>query len=279
MIAAAKPMFLPPRSEVLVAALSALMLVFPFSALADVVTAPNASAAPANQLVVSGNACGPTALLNAFRTGGDSWRRAIEGLSGDTDKARIYTIIREYGMRPSRHLPGKSRWSRKGVNIADLCDIANEMTTGKFLPQVSHEVLFRTGKESREQLLKRIHSRLETSLEKGFPPLVSLRRYTLRKQDGKPPEWIVLDAHFVTLIEIPAKLEKGASSFPVTYIDPWGGKRTQGSIALPDQPLLANDTASSPCAVAVFPASSVGKKLIKPGEPNALAVAALLGRW
>lgn len=265
--------------KTLVAALSVLLLGFPLSAVAEVVTAPNAAAAPANQLVVSGNACGPTALLNAFRMGNDSWQRALTGLSGDNDKARIYTIIRQYGMRPSKHLPGKSRWSRKGVNIADLCDIANEMTAGKFLPQVSHEVLFRTGKESPEELLKRIHKRLETSLEKGFPPLISLRRYALRKQDGKPAAWIVLDAHFVTLTEIPAKLDKGARSFPVTYIDPWGGKRSQGTIALPDHAILAPDPASSPCAEAVFPQSSVGKKLVKGNEPNALAVAALLGRW
>lgn len=271
-------MFRLAKSKV-TAAVAALVFVAIPSVTAEQVSAPNGSAAPANQLLVSGNACGPTALLNAFRMGSESWRQPLAKVGADNDKQRILGIIRTYGMRPSLHLAGKNRWSRKGVNIADLQDMANEMTTGSYLPHLDHEVLFRTGKESREELLKRTHKRMVTSMEKGFPPILSLRRYAHRKQEGKPPAWVVLDAHFVTLVEIPAKLERGATSFPVTYIDPWGGKRCQGTVSLPEKPLLADDTGSSPCVEAVFPQSSVGKKLVKGSERNALSLAAVLGRW
>ncbi len=238
-----------------------------------------AAAVPANQLVVAGNACGPTALLNAFRFGNPAWQRASNAIAGDTDKQRISNIIRERGMRPSSHLAGHPRWSRKGVNLADLCDIANEMTRGHFLPPVSQEVLFLTPGETLEMLLMRVHRRLDTSIAKGLPPVVSLRRYAKRGQNGNPPEWIVLDAHFVTLTTVAHKLEKGARSFPIRYVDPWGGKICDGSISLPERPILAGSAAASPCLEAVFPQALVGKKSIRPGEATGLTVAAVLGRW
>ena len=241
--------------------------------------APEPAAVPANQLVVAGNACGPAALLNAFRFGNPAWQRASNALAGDTDKQRISTIIGEYGMRPSSHLPGRPRWSRKGVNIADLCDIANDITRGRFLPLVSQEVMFLKPGETQGALLKRAHRHLSTSLDKGLPPIISLRRYALRSIKGKPAEWVVIDAHFVTLTTLPRKLDKPAGSFPISYIDPWGGKICHGEISIPNRPILADSTAASPCLEAVFPQASVGKKRVHPGEPTTLTMAAVLGRW
>ncbi len=261
-------MFLRRVSEILLA--TALTV----AAAPDLREAPTPAATPANQLVVSGNACGPTALLNAFRFGDASWQRASDALTGETDKQRIYTIIREYGMRPSAHLGGRPRWSRKGVNIADLTDIANEMTRGHFLPQLQQEVLFRDSRETPDKLLRRTHDHLETSLKKGLPPLISLRRYV--KRNGS---WMALEAHFVTVTAVPHKLDKHARSFSIRYIDPWGGKPCQGVVAIPATPVLADNAADSPCLEAVFPQASVGKKSVRKDEANVLIVAALLGRW
>lgn len=236
--------------------------------------APNFSATPANQLVVAGNACGPTALLNAFRFGNGDWQRASNQITGTTDKERIYTLIRECGMRPSSHLKGRPRWSRKGVNIADLCDMANETARGQMLPLISQEVLFAKKGESQEQLLLRVHQRLDTSLSKGLPPILSLRRYVLRGS-----EWIVLDAHFVTLIRMPQKLEKGTRAFPVTYADPWGGKISTGSIVIPERPILSASANTAPCLEAILSQSSVGKKLVRSGELTVITLSAALGRW
>ena len=241
--------------------------------------APNSQATPANQLVVAGNACGPTALLNAFRFGSPAWQRASDAIAGETDKQRIYTVIRESGMRPSSSIKGRPRWSRKGVNLVDLCDIGNELTRGRFLPLMDHEVLFSKPGENRVKLLGRVHQRFETSLDKGLPPIISLRRYVRRGGNGTPPEWLMLDAHFVTIISVARRLESGATSFPVSYIDPWGGRICQGSISIPTRGVLADAAADSPCLEAVFPEASVGKKLLRPGETSTLTVVAVLGRW
>ncbi len=236
--------------------------------------APNLAAKPANQLVVSGNACGPTALLNAFRFAGPDWQRAAKNITGETDKAQIYTIIRECGMRPSKHLKNRPRWSRKGVGIADLCDMANELTMGQFLPQLSQQVLFLKPGEAPETLLKRVYHLLDQSLSKGFPPILSLRRYVQRSG-----VWTILDAHFVTLTSLPARLGKNINTFPVSYIDPWGGKSSAGTLGLASQPVLATTLDNTPCLEAGFPQATVGRKLLKSGEQSILVLSAAMGRW
>ncbi|MCU0752806.1 MAG: hypothetical protein MUF86_02905 [Akkermansiaceae bacterium] len=241
--------------------------------------APNPAAAPANQLLVAGNACGPAALLNAFRFGAPHWQRVSAAVKGDDDRARILTIIREIGMRPSKHLPGRARWSRQGVGLSDLRDMGNEMIMGHALPQLAEEVFFLKPRETPEKLLRRVHKRLDTSLAKGFPPVLSLRRHALRTQPGKPAQWVVIDAHFVTLTAIPHSLEKNPRSFPVRYIDPWGGRHCEGVIRIPGLPLLAGADGTATCLEAVFPETKVGLDRVRRGDTSALVLSAAIGRW
>src|SRR5690606_36674944 len=124
-------------------------------------------------------------LLTAFRFGSENWQRAAQ-VPGNTEKEKIWSVIRDRGLRPSRQLSGRLRWTRQGVNVPDLCDMANEMTRGLYLPEVREELFFIQPKESQEKLLKRVHGRLEKSLDKGLPPVISLRRFVLRSHGGKP---------------------------------------------------------------------------------------------
>ena len=242
-------------------------------------TAPNPGAVAADQLKVAGNACGPAALLNAFRFGNADWQRASDAIAGANDRERMLRIIREAGMRPSRHMTGHARWSRRGVGVADLCDMGNELVAGKYLPQLSEEVFLLKSGETPAKLLARVHRRLATSLEKGLPPILSIRRYALRQTPGKPAQWIVIDAHFVTLTSIPRKLPKNSDAFPVSYIDPWGGKSLSGFIRIPGQAIMPDAAGQSLCLEADFPGSSVGKKLVRKGERSALTLSAAIGRW
>jgi hypothetical protein len=242
--------------------------------------APNISAVPANQLVVAGNACGPAALLNAFRCGNTDWQRAGNALAGANDRERLLRIIREIGMRPSRHVSGHPRWSRRGVGLADLCDMANEMIVGQFLPQLSEEAFFLKRGESPEALVRRVYQRFDTSMVKGLPPVLSVRRYALRRAAGQDAaHWVVIDAHFVTLTVLPRRLEKHAFSFPVSYIDPWGARRCQGSLGIPGEPVFPDAAGFSSCLEADFPEAAVGRKRVGRGERTVLLLAAAIGRW
>ncbi len=240
----------------------------------DMRVAANEAAVPVNQLSVAGNACGPAALLNAFRSGGVNWRRASDAIAGNNDRERVLTVIREIGMRPSKHLPGPARWSRRGVSVADMGDMANEMCAGKYLPFVDNEVFFLKPGESSEKLLKRVHQRLEKSLANGLPPVLSIRRHALRGG-----QWVVIDAHFVTVTGVCRRLEKNETSFPVRYIDPWGGKRCEGHIGIPQTAFFANSVGQSSCLEAVFPQTMVGAKQVRKGERSVLAVSAGIGCW
>lgn len=240
---------------------------------------PNPAALSANQLDLSANACGPTALLNAFRFGNPDWQKVSNSIKGDTDKKQINNIILKVGMAPSSTITGKSRWTRRGVNVTDLKDAANDLTAGKGLPPIEESILFLKPGETLPQLLQRCHHLLDTSFLAGLPPILSVRRYALRSEKNSKPAWVVIDAHFVTLHSIPQHLEKGASSFQVSYIDPWGGKIHEGRIGIPRRPLLAEEADLSPCLEAIFPEASVGKRFVRTGEFTILSLAAAVGKW
>ncbi len=240
---------------------------------------PNPTAISANQLDLSANACGPTALLNSFRFGNTDWQKVSNSIKGDTDKKQINNIILKVGMTPSNSITGKNRWTRKGVNVSDLNDAANDITLGKGLPPLDQAILFLKPGESLEQLLHRCHQLLDDSLVAGLPPILSVRRYALRSEKGGKPTWIVIDAHFVTLYSLPQYLDKGDKSFEISYLDPWGGKIHPGTISIPTRPLLAEVAAGSPCLEAIFPDAAIGKRYVRQGELTILSLAAAVGKW
>ncbi len=236
--------------------------------------APEPDAKPVDQLRISGNACGPAALLASFRCGNASWQRAAAALPGATDREQLGQWIRRHGLRPSETLKGRKRWTNAGINVEDLVAAANEMTRPLYLPVVSHDDLFLRRGEKPETLLRRTHRRMETSLAKGIPPVLSLRRFV-----GRRGGWVPVQGHFVTVTSVPRKLGRGARSFAFVYLDPWGGKRASGDIRIPATALLAEAGRNSPCLETWAPAANVGKKEVRPHETTTIIPAAVIGRW
>lgn len=253
---------------------SALLLAAsPLRAADSWLAAPAADQRPYNQLLVSGNACGPAALLTAFRTGDPAWRNVETRLQGANDKQRLSYTIRAWGLRPSQQLAGRTRWSKAGINVNDLVALANDMTAPLMRPRLASDVLSPGHFETPDRQLARLHARMKTSLAKGLPPLLSIRRTVLRRAPGGSRSWMNLEGHFVTITGLPAKLPKGSLSFPVTYADPWGGRSCRGEIRVPaaDMPQTFPE--------AIFPATTVGKARVKAGEATHLEASAVIGRW
>ena len=236
--------------------------------------APRADATPANQLAISGNACGPAALLSSFRCGNDAWQRAASSLPGTTDREQLGQWIRRHGLLPSETLKGRKRWTNAGINVEDLVAATNEMTRPLYLPAVSQDDLFLRRGEKPDALLRRTHQRLEKSLSKGIPPVLSLRRFVLR--DGK---WTALQGHFVTITAVARKVRRGEHGFGFVYLDPWGGKRGQGEFRLPSGPVLTATGQTSPCLEALVPSANIAKKDVRRGEATVVIPAAVIGRW
>jgi hypothetical protein len=236
--------------------------------------APNPAAAPVNQLSVSGNACGPAALLASCRFGNESWQAAANSLAGSNDKERLTQWIKRFGLRPSATLKGRMRWSNSGINVEDLVTAANEMNRPLYLPTLASDDLFKRKGEKPEELLKRTRACLDESLSKGFPPVLSLRRFALRKG-----VWTPVQGHFVTVIGVQRKIAKGATEIRISYLDPFGGKRCEGTLKAADRAVLAENSEESPCLIAEVPASKFGRKDVTAGEATVVVPSAVIGRW
>lgn len=235
--------------------------------------AANSGAVPFNQLSVSGNACGPAAFLNAIRFGDPSWQRGLEMIVGNSDRTKLSYTIRVYGLRPSKQLAGRTRWSRAGINVEDLIAMGNDVLHGRLLPELKGEVLLPKPKESATELLERTHAALAKSFRSGLPPIVSVRRQVLRKgHDGKPA-WLTIESHFITLLRIPGKIDAATGAFAFDYLDPWGGKRGAGTLRIAPPGLEAYGL------IADLPATPVGRKLVREGERSSVTLSAVVGRW
>jgi hypothetical protein len=176
--------------------------------------APNPHATFANQLSLATNACGPAALVNSLRAGDASCQSAVARITGSDDEKKLRHIVLHHGAKPSRSIPGRIRWSIRGINASDLTDITNEL-------HPSANVMFHHPASGKMPLLKRSHHLLANSLKQGFPPIVSIRRYA----HGAP-----LDSHFLTIIAVEAINLEDPHNYGFTYVDPSGAKKLQGNI-------------------------------------------------
>ena len=234
-------------------------------------TAPNPNFAPINQLKVSGNACGPAALLNAFGFGSQKWRELGSAVPGSTDRSRLTYVIRGYGLKQSQHLD-RLRWTKtRGVNLLDLTDMANEMRGSRWISKVQNTVFLKERRETHSKLIRRIHSNLSLSMKKGLPPIISLQRFARpTDKDASAIDWRLVHGHFVVVTALPSKLERNATGFAFRYVDPWGGKTLQGS-------LRVEPNCSYPAAIVSVPNSEIGKRSLKKGESSIIALSAAIG--
>ena len=80
----------------------------------------------------------------------------------------------------------------------------------------------------------------------------------------------MVHGHFVVIIGLPAKLQRNATSIPIRYADPWGGRILDGT-------LRADPNAGYPAIIADTPETKVGKRYLKDGEASIVTLAAIIG--
>lgn len=217
-----------------------------------------------------GNACGPASILNSFGAGSKHWQATFQQVPGSSDRARIASVIKSWGLAPSSNIRGRQRWERKGgCNFVDLTAMAEGMRELNWnLPKLKSELYFAAPGPKSQGNLSQAHGRLRKSFKKGFPPILSVRRFVLRDN-----QWQSIHGHYVVLTAMPDKLHRGANSFEVEFVDPMGAKTYRGKIT------SANTANSLPSLVLDCPASAIGKPLVKGGEQNALGFTGAIGAW
>ncbi len=242
----------------------------------ETIKAPNDKAEPINQRRAYGNGCGPASLLNAFQYGSEKWQTIFQAVPGNNSRTRISYVVRAWGNKPSKHIKGTQRWNPKqGINLLDLTDMANEMRAPHHLPKIKYKVVGQKSGESRSKFLHRTHSLIAKSMNKGLPPLLSIRRYAYRySKEVGGKSWWPIRAHFVVVIEISESLPKKATSFNIRYVDPYGGFVRDGKIEI-----NTGTFTHCPYLGANMPQTAVGKSFVKPSEETLLTFAAIIGTW
>lgn len=249
------------------------------SAFAGIRAAPFPADPPLNQLEIFANSCGPVCLYNSLLYASPRWRRLIDRLEGDTPRDQVKWLVRAYGAQPSRHFPGQRRWRAKdGMRNHDLLDAANDMRMG-MMPRLELTSHFQAPDVANTDLLAQVHREMRHSLQKGYPPIATLRRFVRRGSI-----WQRHQGHFVSIVEVPAQLPRGAKSFTVTYLDPWGGKKLTATLRAPESTYPVKpkggalfDLKTGPAAIiADFPQTRVGLHLVKDGQQTRLILDSLI---
>ena len=237
-------------------------------------SAPNLNCKPINQLSLNKNSCGPASLLEAFQCGSEKWQFSIAQIKGETQKQRMMGIILAHGRKPSAQFPKQQRWQpRSGISGIDLSNMANEMRKKIWMGTVQQQLFFKDQQKSDLSHLRKTHQSLRHSLNKGLPPILTIRRMTHRTPHFSDQKtWLTEERHYLVLTGLPKKLPKNVRSFQISYRDPWGGHSYRGTIRTP----IPAETSIS-TSILDLPNSKIGKELLKNGEVNALSLSSAIG--
>ncbi|MEO1857289.1 MAG: hypothetical protein ABGY95_08015 [Rubritalea sp.] len=207
----------------------------------DTLDAPNMNAEVIDQVPVHAMACGPIALFNAYQLSSVDWRASIHRISGSPQEKFNY-FTKTYCSRFSRNTYMKKRWDEKnGIRPDDLAEAVNELHKKAKLPTVSLKRLFLKNKQSHRELLVELHGNISSSINHGFPPLLTVSKFGRLQSPSGGYRWAVLSSHFITITSIPKELEGNAHSFSFSYVDPWRAQKKNSRFTTSETTFFAND--------------------------------------
>ncbi len=167
-------------------------------------------------------ACGPTALLYAFKLGNKGMRGAYSKLPGATDQEKLKSLVSQLSGMPSQVIYHQKRLDEKeGMSAQDLFAAANDL-----LPGLQRMNFDRSEKEGEiGTFLKRVHQNLLNSIANGVPVMAIVVPYMASFEAKKNRNtWSEHNGHYVVITGVPDALSDDALSFSVEYLDPDTGK-------------------------------------------------------
>ena len=131
-------------------------------------------------------------------------------------------------------MKNQARIGFHGILVSDLAIGFSELLTEASQEKVDFEYLDRKEKESDPDYLKRIHKWMRRSVERGFPPVLSLRSFAVKtdEKNENKPAWRAMNHHFVAIRSVSTELKENAAGFEVGVIDSSSGKVSQVFIHL-----------------------------------------------
>lgn len=173
----------------------------------------------------SNNACGPASILNCLKFSRPEMQEVYGKLTGGSDGMKMRFVVDRYlKLRDSSVYPGQRRWGVHGVASEDLVAGMNELLAAHGAGELAATYLDRQEGEASLDFARRIHRLMQTSLERGVTPILSLRAFYVRDQEesGHEPAWETGPHHNVVVTA--AGDFAAGSGFLLTALDPWEGR-------------------------------------------------------
>jgi hypothetical protein len=173
-------------------------------------------------------ACGPCAIFNAFQYGNAPLNTLASALPGDSSADKIRSLIALYGGKPSARSRNQPRYQADaGMWEDDVAPFINDWlaNTTHAAPVTGERVTIQHNETPAEHL-RRVYGELSHSLAAGFPPIVNLQSYAVRKNFFHH-YWKWMDGHFVTVVAVQNSLPADASKFSMWVADSQTGRVLQ----------------------------------------------------
>lgn len=187
------------------------------------------------QSAIGPNACGPTALLYAFKLGRKDMREAYDKLGGSGDSEKLRSIVQTYGARESQTKYHRVRLEAKnGMAPLDLFATASDMLSTaatKAAPLLQQTMARKESEAASGSFLARIHESLKRSIANKVPVVSIIVPYIgTYKPEKNMNLWSEHTGHYVVITGVPERLHPGALGFTFEYLDPATGRASQAMI-------------------------------------------------
>jgi hypothetical protein len=186
----------------------------------------------------SQNACGPASVLNSLIFGNHHLQTALARLKGSANQDKLAFIIDRYGTVRSEDYQNRPRWNpQSGISPLDLTHLFIDILATGSQTDIQGKFLDRDPDESHLDHLHRVHGYLVHSLQKGVPPIISLRSFApdYISPDQKKIVWNGLANHYVIITALPRMVHRHQKGFFFDYLDPNGPLQASGYAYIEDR--------------------------------------------
>lgn len=188
------------------------------------------------QGLLSENACGPAAILNALQFGNETLQSVYQKIPGESAKDKLTHIADHYGKNASVVEKGKSLFSMEsGMMADDILPFFNAILCQYNAPILQETYGDIARGESTRDHLRRMHSSLAQSIRSQVPVVASIRSFATQKDpnDGQI-KWQGVAAHVILITRVPDEIKPSQKGFSFEFIDPSNGTIEEGYLHIED---------------------------------------------
>lgn len=183
--------------------------------------------------VSGGMACVPTSILYMLKLGNSKLQTIYQSLPGENDSEKLASIVQEGLSLPSTAEAENRRTvfnQEFGSHMLDRQKWIEHLAlqTGSPIPKLSYRVVHRPLDEKvAGRFVRRIHSMILNSIQKGYPVIFGIEIRSTDFDDGLSGNFF---SHASALVDVQSRIPDGDLGFMVQFFDPNTGRKTSAMI-------------------------------------------------